>query len=75
MVQIAKWENVPHAIDIGNSVKAHYRQFSWFARGNILRTEDHTIDSEHVKQIIVNIINKDNETHILAKENDVQNLS
>lgn len=72
---IAKWKYVSHAVDIGNLVKQHYRQFSWHARGNLLRTNEASTENNHVKQIITDIINKENEAHHLAEENkSVQNL-
>lgn len=71
MQLLEKWENVPHAIDIGNLIKKHYRQFSWYARGNTLRTNDCELDNadEHLTNIIADIISKENEAHQLAAEN------
>lgn len=71
MELIATWENVPQTIDIGNLIINHYRQFVWFARGNLLQTDDTSINSDHVKQIITFFINRENEAHMLAKDNDV----
>lgn len=72
---ISKWENVSHAVDISNLIKEHYRQFSWFAHGNTISTNDVTIQSDHVKDMITEIINRENEAHQLAKENiNVQNI-
>lgn len=73
MTFVKKWDNVPHAIDIGNSVKKHYRQFNWYACGNYLRT-NHFIGenaNQCVAQIISEIINGTNEAHNLAYENSI----
>lgn len=65
MFLIRRWENVSHAIDIGNLIKQHHRQFSWNARKNILRTNEITMKDDHVKQIITDIINRESQARVL----------
>lgn len=37
---IKEWHGVPHAVDIGNSLKLRLRNIKWMARGNTLRVDD-----------------------------------
>lgn len=72
MVAVQTWDNVPHAVDIGNLVKKHYRQFNWFARGNHIRSAEMGSlpnANEEIVKIITECVNKENEAHYLAREN------
>lgn len=46
------WDDISHAIDIGNTLKRQCRNLKWNARGNILETPR----DYDVKQAIVNIV-------------------
>lgn len=79
MTWVWTWDNVPHAVDIGNLIKRHYRQYDWFTQGNFLRAKQlenlEKVDDEIV-QIISNILTRENEATILANENiNVQNAT
>lgn len=67
---LRKWNDVSHAIDIGNSIKHHYRTvFSWYARGNFIRAKENTTD-ETIVDIIENILCRENDAHSLATMNE-----
>lgn len=70
---VKRWDNVSHAVDIGNVIKERYRQFDWFAVGNYLRVRDTSTREEEtdesLSEIITGIINEDNEANLLANEN------
>ena len=66
------WDDISHAIDIGNEVKKLYRQNEWYARGNYLRSKQlEAVPCEHVADIIDKIVNKCNEANYLADENSI----
>jgi len=70
MKLLCKWTNVAHAVDIGNSVKHFYRtQFSWHAKGNVLRSNvDYVTDADLI-QVISYVLFHENEAFVLAKRN------
>ena len=65
------WEDVAHAVDIGNLVKKHYRnRLRWDARGNFIRpanADDRTlVTNEEMISVFERAIHEENEAHELA---------
>lgn len=44
-----------HAVDVGNLLKSKLRNLNWFARGNILRNEDHEKEPLDNQNLVNNI--------------------
>lgn len=69
MVLLHRWDNLSHAVDVGNLIKKHFRRhLSWDARSNRIKTNPNspaTITDNFVLRAIQSIITKEN----CAREN------
>lgn len=54
---IREWQGVPHAVDIGNSLKLRLRNIKWMARGNILRMDKSAAETYSDNDMIAAIEN------------------
>lgn len=74
MTLLHRWDNVPHAVDVGNMIKKHCRKYlSWDAYGNKIKakhTNANNITDQHLLEIIEKILSRKNCAHKLADEND-----
>nr|WIE95412.1 hypothetical protein [Microctonus hyperodae filamentous virus] len=72
---IKRWENVAHAVDLGNLVKQHCRRLNngleWYARGNILRNNNTVslLTDDAMIAVIDYILLTRNDAHRLAEAN------
>ena len=72
MIQVRVWDNVSHAVDVGNTLKRRCRRLTWYARGNIIRVpEEHRaeIREETIVGMIETILTEENAAHRLANDN------
>lgn len=72
MILVGLWENVPHAVDLGNSLKQRCRGLSWYANGNILRVQEDQLNSsteDVIIGLINDIVNQENMALVLANDN------
>lgn len=76
MTLLHRWDNVSHAVDVGNLIKKHCRRYlSWDARGNRIKARrggevEKTITDEYIFEMIQTILSRENCAHELAKENN-----
>lgn len=72
MTFLHRWDNVSHAVDVGNMIKKHFRKhLSWDARGNKIKPKvGHAhMDDEFIVATIESILRRENSAYELAKEN------
>lgn len=66
MQMVRFWEDVPHAVDVGNTLKQRCRHLKWYARGNTLETPK----NYDVESAIDLLIREENDAHNLARDNE-----
>lgn len=66
--KIKEWVDISHAVDVGNALKSKLRNLKWFARGNILRNDNHDKEPLKDEDLIKNI-------NVILNKNMVMQIS